>query len=245
MFPLTGLRLLLPAIVPSWRFFDAVTASPRVDYVVLEPFEPGPDEGDPTWREFRPRPEVVTPATMLRRLLWNPQWNESLFLVSLAERLIHAATAQTALHSQRELLLRVARDLHRRGWPRRMPFCRSACVWWGVRGADGQRRGLSLRPLRDGGPDHAMTLESALRLSDAMMALAFIQQSLEHLRPATRLRERLLFAPRLILSLLLLADSAGWALPGLHAPVLLAALVVNHLAILPFLTAPTMAGPIA
>jgi hypothetical protein len=34
-----------------------------------------------------------------------------------------------------------------------------------------------------------MTLESALRLSDAMMALAFIQQSLEHLRPATRLRE--------------------------------------------------------
>ena len=92
-----------------------------------------------------------------------------------------------------------------------------------------------------------MTLESALRLTDAMMALAFIQQSLEHLRPAVRLRERLLFAPRLILSLLLLADSAGWALPvlytpGLHAPVLLAALVVNHLAILPFFNGPYNGG---
>lgn len=115
MFPLTGLRLLLPALVPSWRFFDAVTASPRVDYVVLGPFEDGPDEADPAWQEFRPRPEVVTVATMLRRLLWNPQWNESLFLVSLSERLIHAATGETALHSQRELLLRVARDLHRMG----------------------------------------------------------------------------------------------------------------------------------
>lgn len=115
MFPFAGLRLLLPALVPSWRFFDAVTASPRVDYVVLAPFEDGPDESDPAWQEFRPRPAVVTPTAMLRRLLWNPQWNESLFLVSLAERLIHAATAHTALHSQRELLLRVARDLHRRG----------------------------------------------------------------------------------------------------------------------------------
>ena len=111
MFPFTGLRLLLPAILPSWRFFDAVSASPRVDYALLA----NPDDPAGQWREFRPRPAVLRPGTMLRRLLWNPQWNESLFLVSLSERLMSAPTDAAAQHSQRELLLRVARDLDRHG----------------------------------------------------------------------------------------------------------------------------------
>ena len=111
MSPFTGLRLLLPAIVPSWRFFDAVTASPRLDYALLA----GPDEPVRQWQEFRPRPALLTPATMLRRLLWNAQSNENLFLVSLAERLIGAGSAETAAHSQRELLLRTARHLDRQG----------------------------------------------------------------------------------------------------------------------------------
>lgn len=109
MFPFAGLRLLLPAIVPSWRFFDAVTASPRVDYALLA----APDRLVEQWREFRPRPAVLGLGTMLRRLLWNAQWNENLYLVSLAERLMSAATEETAVHSQRELLLRVARHLDR------------------------------------------------------------------------------------------------------------------------------------
>ncbi|MET0363452.1 MAG: hypothetical protein ABW169_02245 [Sphingobium sp.] len=109
MFPFTGLRLLLPALVPSWRFFDAVTASPRVDYAVL----PAPDAPAANWQEFRPRPAVLTPGAMVRRLLWNPQWNENLFLVSLAERLMSDTTAETEAHSQRELLMRVARHLDR------------------------------------------------------------------------------------------------------------------------------------
>jgi hypothetical protein len=37
VYPFTGLRLLLPAIIPSWRFFDAVAASPRVDYAITAP----------------------------------------------------------------------------------------------------------------------------------------------------------------------------------------------------------------
>ncbi len=67
------------------------------------------------WQEFRPRPPVLHPVTMLRRLLWNPQWNENLFLVSLAERLMSASSAETEAHSERELLLRVARHLDRHG----------------------------------------------------------------------------------------------------------------------------------
>lgn len=110
MNPLTGLRLLLPAIIPSWRFFDAVTASPRLDYALTR----RPDDAQ-EWQPFRPRPAVLTPAAMLRRLFWNPEWNEDLYLVSLAERLVGDASSEaTRQHSQRELLLRVARHLHRR-----------------------------------------------------------------------------------------------------------------------------------
>ena len=107
--PLTGLRLLLPALLPSWRFFDAVTASPRVDYALLA----DPDDEADHWQEFRPRPAILTPGAMFRRLLWNAEWNENLFLVSLAERLMRAETAETVAHSQRELQHRVARHLDR------------------------------------------------------------------------------------------------------------------------------------
>lgn len=110
MFPFTGLRLLLPAIIPSWRFFDAVTASPRLDYAVLATA----DDEDGQWQQFRPRMAVLSAGAMLRRMVWNPEWNENLFLVSLAERLMSAASsAETVAHSQRELLLRVARHLDR------------------------------------------------------------------------------------------------------------------------------------
>ena len=48
---LHGLKLLLPALIPSWRFFDTIAPSPRIEYALLH---------DPhaaaAWREFRPRP---------------------------------------------------------------------------------------------------------------------------------------------------------------------------------------------
>lgn len=84
-----------------------------------------------------------------------------------------------------------------------------------------------------------MTLDGAVQLSSAMMALAFIQQSLEHLRPAARMRERLLFLPRLALSALLLAASVG---APLLLPWLLVALVANHLLILPLFNGPYNGG---
>ncbi len=87
-----------------------------------------------------------------------------------------------------------------------------------------------------------MTLAGALNLTAAMMALAFIQQSLEHLRPTARRYERLLFAPRLILSLLLLATTMGAPVPGLYPWWLTLALVANHLLILPFFNGPYNGG---
>lgn len=87
-----------------------------------------------------------------------------------------------------------------------------------------------------------MTLDSALHLSSGMMALAFVQQSLEHLRPAARRQERLLFAPRLLLSLLLLAASLGAPVAGVGPTLCLLALLANHLLILPFFNGPYNGG---
>lgn len=101
---LTGLRLLLPAIVPSWRFFDAVGDSPRIDHALV----PSPDATPADWIEIDSRPATLTAGAMMRGLFWNASWNEALFLVSLAERLLTSDDPHTLAHSEHELLVRVA-----------------------------------------------------------------------------------------------------------------------------------------
>ena len=61
------------------------------------------------WREFRPRPAHLPVAVMLRRLLWNPLWNESLFMVSCAEKLLNEPSARR----ETELLTRIAAAIAR------------------------------------------------------------------------------------------------------------------------------------
>lgn len=102
---LNTLKLIFPALIPSWRFFSSVAPSPRVEYALsVDALTPPKD-----WFEFRPRPEHVPFVQMLRRMLWNPQWNETLYLVSCSERLIAAPTQ----HSAQEIQKRVARDVMR------------------------------------------------------------------------------------------------------------------------------------
>ena len=105
------LKLLLPALVPSWRFFKSVEASPRVQWT-LDPV--GISE---QWQEFRPRPERVPALQMSVRLFWNPIWNESLFLVSCAERIQQEPTG----HSIREIRERIWADLSRISDPQSVP----------------------------------------------------------------------------------------------------------------------------
>jgi len=97
------LQLLLPALVPSWRFFDYIAASPRIQFTLFN----AADDTPHTWHEFRPRPAHVPFKKMLARLIWNPYWNESLFLVSCAERLIASPTQ----HSEDEILKRIMAEL--------------------------------------------------------------------------------------------------------------------------------------
>tara|TARA_R110002124_G_scaffold287216_1_gene471340 strand:+ start:24984 stop:25427 length:444 start_codon:yes stop_codon:yes gene_type:complete len=103
---LGSVKLLLPALIPSWRFFETVEASPRIEFTLLKAEDGRSDE----WQEFRPRPEYLSLSAMLKRLFWNPLWNESLFLVSCAERLMDHPTE----HSRQEIRRRIITDLKMR-----------------------------------------------------------------------------------------------------------------------------------
>ncbi|MBL4787683.1 MAG: hypothetical protein JKY60_01040 [Kordiimonadaceae bacterium] len=100
---LQTLKLLLPALLPSWRFFDAIAPSPRIEFSLLQ----SRTEKSVLWQEFRPRPPCVPASVMLTRMVYNPRWNETLFLVSCAERL----TVNPTKHSQLEILNRIKADL--------------------------------------------------------------------------------------------------------------------------------------
>lgn len=97
------LALLLPALIPSWRFFDGIAPSPRIEIACLEGMD-----AEPHWTEFRPRPDRVPITQMIKRLFWNTNWNEYLFLVSCSERLRDGPTQ----HS-----LNVIKDCIRRDLP--------------------------------------------------------------------------------------------------------------------------------
>lgn len=87
-----------------------------------------------------------------------------------------------------------------------------------------------------------MSFAEATHLSAAMLALAFVQQCLEHLRPSVAGRERLLFTLRLALSILLLIASLGAALPAHGLALATVALLTLHLAILPWFNGPYNGG---
>lgn len=113
---LMSAKLLLPALFPSWRFFDVIGPSPRVEFSLLrtDDGESGaehPADHHPDWEEFRPRPERLSLGSMVRRMIWNPRWNESLYLVTCAERVIQNPSE----HSSREISDRIRTELHRVG----------------------------------------------------------------------------------------------------------------------------------
>lgn len=85
-------QLLLPALIPSWRFFDRIGPSPRIEYTVGRT----PDDAGAEWRETRPRAPRVSAAAFVARLFWNPRWNEFLYLVSCAERLLEDPSRERA-----------------------------------------------------------------------------------------------------------------------------------------------------
>lgn len=100
---LKTLLLILPVLIPSWRFFKAIEPSPRVQWALLSNDETATAE----WRDFRQNPEAVSPLQMALRLFWNPRRNEELFVVSCAERIREQPTD----HSIEEIKRRLRRDI--------------------------------------------------------------------------------------------------------------------------------------
>ena len=131
---LQTLKLLLPALIPSWRFFDTIAPSPRIEFALLKTAR----DASGRWQEFRPRPARLPISTMLKRMFWNPRWNESLFLVSCAERLMESPTE----HSSQEILARIEADPPRPDPGHRRARCRTSGhrAWPPVRA----RRGAGL-----------------------------------------------------------------------------------------------------
>lgn len=91
------LRLLLPALIPSWRFFKEVAASPRIDI----------RHGAGPWTAAATAPAALSGWQTLTRLVWNPVWTEHLFLASCAERLLEEASP-AALSKLQTRLARLA-----------------------------------------------------------------------------------------------------------------------------------------
>lgn len=75
---------ILPALIPSWRFFDFIRPSPRIEIALSS----RPDEKAPIWTELRPRPPRLSIRQTLARLLWNPHWNELLYLTTCTEQFL-------------------------------------------------------------------------------------------------------------------------------------------------------------
>jgi hypothetical protein len=101
------LKLLLPALFPSWRFFDVIGPSPRVEICLLE--HPGDDRTG--WRALRSRPLRLGVFDRLRAFFWNARWNETLHLANCAERFVQGQTE----HCTREIRRRVRSDLRAAG----------------------------------------------------------------------------------------------------------------------------------
>jgi hypothetical protein len=96
------LSLVLPAVIPSWRFFKTVAPSPRVECRVKLG-----GGAFSNWSERFPLPDYVSLWQMLGRMLWNPDRNAQLYLVSLSERLVETGSD----HAANELARRVAQAL--------------------------------------------------------------------------------------------------------------------------------------
>lgn len=76
-------KLLLPILFPSWRFFSSIGPSPRIDLGFFA--EEG--ESPAHWIPFRPIPPKIVFSQHIVRLFHNPEWNELLYINSCAERL--------------------------------------------------------------------------------------------------------------------------------------------------------------
>ena len=77
------LKLLLPIVFPSWRFFSAVESSSRIELG----FVAEAHERPVVWDLFHVLPPQLDIITSIKQLFHNPHWNELLYMNTCAEHL--------------------------------------------------------------------------------------------------------------------------------------------------------------
>lgn len=95
--------LLLPALFPSWRFFDRIGPAPEAR-LGLSPASGGPL----TWHPLAPRRASRSIGALVISIFHNPARNEALYIMSLAERLVTEDRAHAAQELQRFAAARAA-----------------------------------------------------------------------------------------------------------------------------------------
>ena len=90
------LKLILPVLLPSWGFFDRIAASPRIEYALIT----DKSSTDYDWKDFTYRPQSRSLTDFAKSLIYNAHWNESLFAVSCAGRLLDHPTP----HSEQQII---------------------------------------------------------------------------------------------------------------------------------------------
>ena len=77
------IKLILPILFPSWRFFSSIGPSPRIEVGFVADKNSEPQE----WLPFRPLPKKINFALGLQQFFHNPLWNERLYINTCAEYL--------------------------------------------------------------------------------------------------------------------------------------------------------------
>jgi len=77
------IKLLLPILFPSWRFFSCIGPSPRIEVGFAVDKNSAPQE----WLPFRPSPKKINFPLGLQQLFHNPLWNERLYINTCTEHL--------------------------------------------------------------------------------------------------------------------------------------------------------------
>lgn len=99
------IELFLPVLFPSWRFFSSIGPSPRIHITFLQNKNDEPE----AWQEFRPRPAKVSLKNGFWRLLHNPEWNETLYINTCAERLFEGYSEMR----EREIMRRILAAIYK------------------------------------------------------------------------------------------------------------------------------------
>lgn len=77
------IKLLLPILFPSWRFFSSIGPSPRIEVGFAVDKNSEPQE----WLPLRPLPNRINFPLAIQLLFHNPSWNERLYINTCAEHL--------------------------------------------------------------------------------------------------------------------------------------------------------------